>query len=114
MESLLWLSIASALVYALLGGCGLALRIGRPQEPEYGLASTIGFALFAFASARAVQIAWPNEVDPFSLVADVAALGAFVASAHFVILHFPRETCSPLDPGILRDRLVLRSLRGLG
>ena len=87
MESLLWLSIATALVYALLGGCGLALRIGRPQEPEYGVGSIVGFAMFAFASARAIQIAWPGDVDPFSLVADITALGAFVATAHFVVLH---------------------------
>lgn len=87
MESLLWLSIASALVYALLGGCGLALRIGRPKERENGAASLVGFALCAFATARAVEIAWPGDADPLSLVADVAALAAFVATAQFVVIH---------------------------
>ena len=36
MEGLLWLSVTTTIVYALLVSTGLVIRLGRPQDPEYG------------------------------------------------------------------------------
>lgn len=87
MEGMFWLSVTTAIVYALLLSTGLVIRLGRPQDPEYGPSVAMSFFGFGFAVARTLRLAWPAASGPLMIVEVMASIGVFVAAAHFIVVY---------------------------
>ncbi|HEX7666899.1 MAG TPA: ATP-binding protein, partial [Polyangiaceae bacterium] len=87
MEGLLWLSVTTTIVYALLVSTGLVIRLGRPQDPEYGPSAAMSAFGFVFALSRMMRLDWPNASGPLMIVEGIASIGIFVAGAHYVVAY---------------------------
>jgi signal transduction histidine kinase len=74
-------------IHAAAGAFFLAVRLRRPGEPEYGVASALCVSLACLAAARTAELhaSSGGELLALSRLASVALIGVFVLHAHLGI-----------------------------